>query len=285
MSAAVQVVAQRSAALPKTAVWEVNRSPVSCIPSPESPANLMITRFNWTSCLATLAPYVTSDSSRTLFQTTPTSEASETSSLVESAESAGKPLSKRTARDRGGSSLTAVIEIATLRWHGDSSAAPAVRTGGRSGGRIRVFELALACCAVESARAWRVLASASDSVAGWSVDSDRDDKAPEPIDVLVVSGTVTVANVDEVRQAYDLLARDAQDLGRPVPRVVALGVCAISGGPFWDSYAVIPGISDLMPVHVSVPGCPPRPDAVFDALRDVLRDDMREGLHVEVVDG
>ena len=130
-------------------------------------------------------------------------------------------------------------------------------------------------------------------MAGWSIDADVEEVAPEPIDVLLVSGTVTLANVDEVRQAYDRLARDAEAFGRPAPRVVALGVCAISGGPFWDSYAVVPGISELMPVHVSVPGCPPRPDAVLDALRDALHaaplDAVfaapRDAVHSKVVDG
>ncbi len=195
-------------------------------------------------------------------------------------------LSRRDRRPFPRTTLTAVVTIATLDF---------------AGTRLRVTELALACCAVESAYTWSVLADATEPVRGWTMDAldsaqssplsksrdDRDDAEPlevlepleppddrddaEPLEVLVVSGTVTLANVDDVRAAYETLASGARDRGAPAPRVVALGVCAISGGPFWDSYAVVPGIADLMPVHISVPGCPPRPEAILDALGELVK--------------
>ena len=59
-------------------------------------------------------------------------------------------------------------------------------------------------------------------------------------------------------------------LGGQPPVVVALGACASSGGPYWDSYAVTKGVDALVEVDVYVPGCPPPPDA----LRSVL-DELR----------
>jgi NADH-quinone oxidoreductase subunit B len=113
---------------------------------------------------------------------------------------------------------------------------------------LTVVELGLACCAVE------VLAAASarpDLLAPGAAEH------PDA-HVLVVSGTVTTAQADSVRAAYDAL---------PTPRaVLAFGACAISGGPYWDSYAVVAGVDTLVPVDVYVPGCPPRPAALLEGL-------------------
>ena len=51
--------------------------------------------------------------------------------------------------------------------------------------------------------------------------------------------------------------------------MVAYGVCACSGGPYWDSYAVTKGVDTLVPVDVYVPGCPPTPDALREVLDGV----------------
>jgi len=48
--------------------------------------------------------------------------------------------------------------------------------------------------------------------------------------------------------------------------VLALGACATSGGPYWDSYAVVAGIDSVVPVASYVPGCPPRPEALVAAI-------------------
>lgn len=119
---------------------------------------------------------------------------------------------------------------------------------------MSVTELNLACCAVEAAEGvhlWRVT---PEFVAAAL--------AVEPtLHVLVVAGTVTKANADLVRRSYEEL---------PTPRaVVAFGVCTISGGPYWDSYSVVPGIADLIPVDVMVPGCPPQPQDVAEALNSL----------------
>lgn len=124
---------------------------------------------------------------------------------------------------------------------------------------IRLFDLGLACCAVEfvaaaATDAWDAIA-AEVSVQPWT-------EGPRDADVLVVSGTVTPATAPAVRRAYEQLRE---------PRlVVSFGACVASGGPYWDSYAVTPGIAGLVPVDCVVPGCPPRPQALVEALRDLL---------------
>jgi NADH-quinone oxidoreductase subunit B len=104
--------------------------------------------------------------------------------------------------------------------------------------------MALACCAVEVAAA---LPETSEGL----VDAH----------VLVVSGTITRGALPTILRRYDAL---------PEPRrVVAFGACATSGGPYWDSYAALPGIADHLPVDIVVPGCPPRPSMLDVALREL----------------
>jgi NADH-quinone oxidoreductase subunit B len=77
--------------------------------------------------------------------------------------------------------------------------------------------------------------------------------------VLVVSGTITDVSAPAVLAAYEQLAE---------PRyVLSFGACANTGGPYWDSYSVTKGVDQLVPVDVHVPGCPPRPDTLAQALR------------------
>ena len=82
--------------------------------------------------------------------------------------------------------------------------------------------------------------------------------------VLVVSGTVTTALAPYVVALY-------QRMG-PGARVMSFGACAATGGPYWDSYAVVDGVDRLVPVDVYVPGCPPSPEALIDGLRTLLLD-------------
>jgi NADH-quinone oxidoreductase subunit B len=85
-------------------------------------------------------------------------------------------------------------------------------------------------------------------------------------DLLLVEGTVTAKMAQRVRVIYDQM---------PDPKwVIAMGACAISGGLYAkDSYNVIQGIDDIVPVDVYVPGCPPRPETLihgFILLRDKI---------------
>ncbi|MGV1035517.1 MAG: NADH-quinone oxidoreductase subunit B [Candidatus Nanopelagicales bacterium] len=111
---------------------------------------------------------------------------------------------------------------------------------------LSITAVNVACCAVES----------SVAVQRWQESHPAD--GPADLNVLVVAGTVTTANSDAVVGAFKRT---------PEPRrVVAFGVCTITGGPYWDSYSVLPGISELVPVDVFVPGCPPRPDDLLSVL-------------------
>ena len=117
---------------------------------------------------------------------------------------------------------------------------------------LSVFDLGLACCAVEFAAA----------VAGHPdllpLTGEQADDEPGGLEVMVVSGTVTDKLAPAVLRHYEQL---------PEPRyVVSFGSCANSGGPYWDSYCVTKGVDQLLPVDVYVPGCPPRPEALLQGL-------------------
>jgi NADH-quinone oxidoreductase subunit B len=125
---------------------------------------------------------------------------------------------------------------------------------------LHVVELGLACCGIEvreARRAAEVLGAGGDPDAGGGTD------APADIHVLVVAGTVTARLAPHLVEAFAAL---------PEPRaVLAFGACAATGGPYWDSYSVLPGASEVVPVDVWVPGCPPRPEDLVAGLVEVLR--------------
>lgn len=133
-----------------------------------------------------------------------------------------------------------------------------VLTAGRRW-ELSVVGAGLACCAVE------LLAASLDASTGIGSASAGvlrlTERATEPaagVSVLVVSGTVTDKVAPALVALWDSL---------PEPkRVISFGSCANSGGPYWDSYCVVRGVSELLPVDVLVPGCPPRPEALLDGL-------------------
>jgi NADH-quinone oxidoreductase subunit B len=123
---------------------------------------------------------------------------------------------------------------------------------------LSVVDVGLACCALEFAAATQLY---DDVFTALEPRGTREETGQ--VHVLVVSGTVTRKNAARVRAAYQQL---------PEPRrVMSFGSCSNSGGPYWDSYAVVPGVADVIPVDVYVPGCPPRPEAVLDGLRELDR--------------
>jgi NADH-quinone oxidoreductase subunit B len=81
--------------------------------------------------------------------------------------------------------------------------------------------------------------------------------SPRQADMLLVVGTINCKQAPVLKRIYDQMAEPKW--------VVAFGACASSGG-FYDNYAVVQGIDRIIPVDAYVPGCPPRPEQVIDAI-------------------
>ena len=94
---------------------------------------------------------------------------------------------------------------------------------------------------------------------GWEVYRN----SPRQADVIFVFGTIVHKMAPVLKRLYDQMAEPKY--------VVAVGSCAICGGPFRNSYHVVKGVDEVIPVDVYVPGCPPRPDAILYGMMQLER--------------
>ena len=81
-------------------------------------------------------------------------------------------------------------------------------------------------------------------------------------DILIVSGIVNRQNKERLKTIYDQMAKDK--------KVVVIGSCAITGGPFKDCYNFAGPVDKVIPVDMYIPGCPPRPEAIIEGLVKLL---------------
>lgn len=87
--------------------------------------------------------------------------------------------------------------------------------------------------------------------------------SPRQADLIMCAGTITNKMAPALKRLYDEMAEPKY--------VVAVGGCAISGGPFKSSYHVVKGIDEIIPVDVYIPGCPPRPEAILYGMMQLQR--------------
>ncbi len=110
----------------------------------------------------------------------------------------------------------------------------------------------LACCAIE------MIATASSRFDQARFGMEVLRASPRQADLMIVSGTVTKKMVVPIVRLYNQMAEPKY--------VLAMGACAIGGGPFKEGYNVVSGIDKYVPVDVYVPGCPPTPQALLHGL-------------------
>lgn len=115
----------------------------------------------------------------------------------------------------------------------------------------------LACCAIEMMSA----AAARFDLSRFGYEVFR--ASPRQADLLIVAGTLTWAMAGPLKRLYEQM---------PEPKyVIAMGSCANCGGPFAESYSVVPGVDRILPVDVYIPGCPPRPEALIHGMLELKR--------------
>ena len=117
----------------------------------------------------------------------------------------------------------------------------------------------LACCAIEM----MAVGMARFDIARFGAEAFR--PSPRQSDLLIVAGTVSKKMAPAVVRLYEQM---------PAPKwVMALGNCAISGGPFYfeGQYGIVAGVDKIIPVDVYVPGCPPRPEGLLEGIFELQK--------------
>nr|YP_009256917.1 27 kDa subunit of NADH-ubiquinone oxidoreductase [Roya obtusa]ANI25935.1 27 kDa subunit of NADH-ubiquinone oxidoreductase [Roya obtusa] len=124
------------------------------------------------------------------------------------------------------------------------------------------------CCFIEFA-----------SLIGSRFDFDRyglvPRSSPRQADLIITAGTVTMKMAPSLVRLYEQM---------PEPKyVIAMGACTITGGMFsTDSYSTVRGVDKLIPVDVYLPGCPPKPEAIIDAVSKLRKKVAQETAHEKI---
>jgi NADH-quinone oxidoreductase subunit B len=125
--------------------------------------------------------------------------------------------------------------------------------------------LGMKCCAIEMAA---TMASRYDTERIGILAR----ASPRHCDVLWINGPVTTKFASRLRDVYDQM---------PAPKwVFATGECAISGGPFWQAPTILEGTDLVIPVDIYVPGCPPRPEAMWAGIHRLQEKIRADGIYV-----
>ena len=124
------------------------------------------------------------------------------------------------------------------------------------------LHLGIKCCALEMAAA-----------GGSRFDAERFGvffrSTPRQCDVMIVNGPISKKFADPLVRLWEQM---------PEPKwCIAMGECAISGGPYYQSYNILEGVETIIPVDVYIPGCPPRPEALIDGFAKLRQKIMRIG--------
>jgi NADH-quinone oxidoreductase subunit B len=119
------------------------------------------------------------------------------------------------------------------------------------GNSVWPAQFGLACCAIEMMH----IAGSRNDIARFGSEAFR--ASPRQSDLMIVSGRVSQKMAPVLRQVYDQM---------PDPKwVISMGACASTGGVF-NNYALLQGVDKVVPVDVYVPGCPPRPEDLINAV-------------------